>query len=486
MARRALKPCCVLAYLVFAACRAETIPVVECTSNADCAAGAWCSVEHACVTRVALVPDELGHVEAASNALGIEGFWRASADGYDDGGARRGTCQLQGGYPDAQCAVIAQPDPTLGTFPNQGGALCGSGTLKLVPWVNGDFDNAHKWGAEYVFDFAPGGDHSGVLDTELVGIAGISFEIDDAPPPPGVRVEFVAAGEDAPNGPPYWGAGIYLPPSPVRVGTNVVAFDEIRVPGAPKPMKPLAIDAIRFHFPASTERETPFSRCISGLTLLGQSDPALQASDASSTPPAILIDDFEDLDEYPLDRRFDYWQYYTFNPHEDSVHSVIDWRDAAAARDGNGGLNLEWSFADPPDGVFQATGVGLRTLISTTQVYLDVSQYTRLVFSHRYQHAVDDRVPDLGPNCLAAREFTVSFGCPEYGAGFEAWVPMSSEYTTTSLPFRLFTEAAWNYKGVAIEDCLKRVETWNFHMVLDLPDGQCGTGHWFLDNVSLR
>ena len=485
MARGVLSPRWVLACAALAACRAETIPVVDCTSNAECASGTWCGTEHACVTYLALVPNSDGHVDDASNALGVEGFWRVSADGYDESGQRGGTCQVRGGHPDPSCSVITQPDPSLGVFPNQDGVMCSAGISKLVLSGGGQDDYWNIWGAEQVFDFAPGGDRAGVFDADLAGIGGISFEIHDAAPA-GMRVEFLTGNDTSNYGPAYWGAGVYFPPSPVRAGKNLILFDEVRVPKEATPFPPSKLDAIRFHFPATTVQDQPYSACVGGLSLLGKRDPALQTPDARASPPAILIDDFEDQDGYPLDPRFDHWQDYTFGPHEEPVLSVTAWEDSAAADASNGGMNLEWEFRDPPDGAVQGAGVGVRSLISTTQVYLDLSAYSRLVFSHRYEHAVDARVPDLGLDCSASSEIAVSFECPEYGASFTALVPVASSYETALVPFRLFAQAASDPKRVAIEDCLTRVETWNFQMTLALSDGQCGSGHLFLDNVSLR
>jgi hypothetical protein len=197
---------------------------------------------------------------------------------------------------------------------------------------------------------------------------------------------------------------------------------------------------------------------------------------AEAGPPTpILVDDFEDGGPYPVDQRFAVWQYYTYNPPDQPSHAG----NYAPGYNSNGCELLQWSVTDTPDGHLEYPGAGLRTLVK--DVYIDLSQYTRIVFAHRYEPA--------GTPCSATdvpiQNFQVQFGCDELGTVYEYSVPTSPTWQEITLNLSAFAEPMFP-SGYSLTQCLQVTSVLQFVVQPTLADGQCGSGQLFLDDISIR
>jgi eukaryotic-like serine/threonine-protein kinase len=219
----------------------------------------------------------------------------------------------------------------------------------------------------------------------------------------------------------------------------------------------------------------PLTDRIVRADILAASPPALPSTSVQTIPappPPILVDDFEDGDKAPSDPRFARWQFFTWNPQEQQVASWLE-----GPGDGsNLARHLQWYLVDTPNGKVEYTGAGIRTLASN--VYIDLSRYTRIVFSHRYQALGD---------CKPSTRVGVSFGCPEYRTAYQAVLPASEEWVTVSVPFRDFEVPEYLQPAGASQDvCLTVVDGLSFGAFADLEDGECSSGIFSFDSVSLR
>jgi hypothetical protein len=186
------------------------------------------------------------------------------------------------------------------------------------------------------------------------------------------------------------------------------------------------------------------------------------------------LDDFEDGDANPVDPRFAVWQYYSYNSDGGFVAST----PFAPGFNSNGAINLDWEVHDKVDGTRNYPGAGLRTLASNSQVFLDLSRYTRLVFAHRYQHS---------GTCLAVTQLTVSIGCGERASSRFGTVPVSSGWQSTTVELASFQEGHYPPpNGTSLADCLAVADGFLFQAQLDVDDGECASGHLEFDSISFR
>jgi hypothetical protein len=224
------------------------------------------------VSGVTLVPSATGWVDKmdAGNTVGVQGAWYPYGDAYGEA-----KC-MAAGHTAAECSVIIAPDPLAMAFPNTGGVMCTEGTVgKILNGANGMPDYSNMWGAGIGLDLnATGGDNSEKLewDADANGVKGIAFNIDTVPLP-GLRVEFpIPSTEGGTAGSNYWGATGMYPNSPVKMGTNVVLWDQVKAPvggtGTASPDHQKHLLSIQFHVPASTASAGPYKFCISNLTFL--------------------------------------------------------------------------------------------------------------------------------------------------------------------------------------------------------------------------
>jgi hypothetical protein len=203
------------------------------------------------------------------------------------------------------------------------------------------------------------------------------------------------------------------------------------------------------------------------------SDAIPTISVAPPAPTPLLLDDFEDGDAFPADPRFGVWQFFSFNPPGQSVSSRPD----GAGDHSNGGIDLQWSVQDVANGVPEYPGAGLRSVVEN--VYVDLSQYSRIVLSHRYDPATD--------GCQGVTSYTIEFICSELETSYVASVPVSPNWLATSVPLSTFAEPTYQpATGASLADCLGLVDILQFSVQPPIMDGQCGSGTLSLDNISLR
>jgi hypothetical protein len=216
-------------------------------------------------TNVELKADATGYVNA--EAVGIKGAWYAYADSLDASGALGGNCQKVGMHPDAECAQVTKPMP--GSFDNAGdNKLCTEGTVEAVGMLNGAPDYENQWGAGIGLDFnnAGMGAVKAPFDAAAAGIKGVTFTI-DAPPLPGLRVEFPDAATDGKSA-AYWGATSSYGPSPVMAGLNTITWDKVVPPVTTVPaLDTTKIMGIQFHVPTGSAKAA-YKFCISNLSVI--------------------------------------------------------------------------------------------------------------------------------------------------------------------------------------------------------------------------
>jgi len=196
-------------------------------------------------------------------------------------------------------------------------------------------------------------------------------------------------------------------------------------------------------------------------------------------PEPLVVDDFEDFDNLPQSAAFAEWLHYSYNPDRQNVAHRVE----RPGHNSNGSLLLEWVVLDAPDGGVNGTGAGL--VSRSANDYVDLSRFSRLLFSHTYADLYFR--DEIAGDCISTPSFRVSFGCREYGAVFEATVYMSQfGWDTANLPWTLFKEPSLPATGVAIEDCLAYSDGLNFATNTPLEDGQCGSGTLMLDSIAFR
>lgn len=251
-----------------------------------------------------IMPDAAGRIAGSSNPIGVQGLWYATGDQY----GVPGKCVTVGLHPAGDCSEIHTPSPPLlGTpfspagFPNTGGVMCTSGETAVVqPCMAGvttegcpTNDYANMWGAAIGFDVnalsADEGGARSTWDPLARGIIGFSFHLDEVPVATKLRVEVLvlltdaeaaavglpqgAISDEHPDRSPYWGATATFPPSPVRVGTNRVLWNDIIHPTGGIRFDPSRMVGIGFHTPAVARGSSAkglFDYCVSDVTFLTQ------------------------------------------------------------------------------------------------------------------------------------------------------------------------------------------------------------------------
>jgi hypothetical protein len=225
---------------------------------------------------VLLTPSTSGFVAAATNSVGAVGAWYAYGDGYE-GGMPPGKCQAAG-HMTPECSKIdlpILPPGTAGFPPSASGGMCTSGTVaKVIPIVGMTaLDYSNIYGSGIGLDLNnPGGANAvkGAFDAKAKLVTGIAFDIDTVPLG-GLRVEFAATDTDgSTSGSDFWGATPSYPPSPVKVGTNVIHWSDVGTPQAATAghmFNPSLLESIQFHVPTSAA-PAAYSFCISNLRLL--------------------------------------------------------------------------------------------------------------------------------------------------------------------------------------------------------------------------
>jgi len=191
---------------------------------------------------------------------------------------------------------------------------------------------------------------------------------------------------------------------------------------------------------------------------------------------AILLGDFENHTAKPQDSRFQNYQYYAYNPNSPlPAGAFVNSPLVAPGYNSNYGLGLNWQVIDVADGAPNYPGVGVRTLAIG---FVDLSGYDRIVFAHKYTHT---------GTCQAVQFLSVHIGCDEVHTSFESSFPVSTTWTTTSIPFSTFTEPSYlPATGHTVTECLALTQTVYFQAQVDLVDSDCASGSLSLDNIEIR
>jgi hypothetical protein len=274
----------------------------------------------------------------------------------------------------------------------------------------------------------------------------------------------------------YGHFGVRLPAS-ARLTTVEASWDELYQSfGAPAVFDPTQLLALQWNFPVGS----PFDFWLDDVAFVPACSSDGGPINTRPPPPPLLIDNFDDLDALPYDPRFTKWTHYTYNTSASALDhrpgselGVYSWVD----RNGNGSvgdMELEWNLQDVPDGAPDYAGGGLFT---PAKGYIDLSRYTKLVLSHRYEHT---------GNCESITEFSVAIGCDHYHTSFETQIHVASAWKEEELSFSTFHEQTnAPVTGIPMEQCLGFASLLNFSFQSPRADGACATGHLFLDGISV-
>jgi hypothetical protein len=211
---------------------------------------------------------------------------------------------------------------------------------------------------------------------------------------------------------------------------------------------------------------------IAGTGVAGAAGGGVGAGGGDAAP--FVLDDFEDLNALPADPRFSVWQFYAYNPPTAPVSST----PFSPGYNSNGAINLVWAVYDKPDGMNNSAGAGLRTLVSNSVVFVDLSKLSRMVFAHRYFN---------NGTCESITQFTVNIGCGELASAFNHTVAVSEAWQTVTIDLSsLIVDAYPVPNGTTLADCLAVADSIYFDVQTPLADGHCASGELDLDNISFR
>lgn len=211
-----------------------------------------------------------------------------------------------------------------------------------------------------------------------------------------------------------------------------------------------------------------------GSAQAGTGGAAAGTGGTNPAPTPFLLDDFEDGNALPFDPRFADWQFYKYNTTVGFVSSTPFGPGFLS----NGAIDLEWEIYDPVDQIPNYPGAGLRTLVSQQQVAVDLSRYTRIVFSHRYTHS---------GTCRALTQLHLAIWCGERATSFVRTIPVSTAWQTTTLELSSFQEGAYPPpNGTPLSACLAAADDFLFQAQVDLKDGECASGRLEFDTISFR
>jgi hypothetical protein len=199
----------------------------------------------------------------------------------------------------------------------------------------------------------------------------------------------------------------------------------------------------------------------------------VQPGHAPATP--IVIDTFEQTATgVPEDARFGIWTFYAYNPSMQGPGDFVSSGITGPGFGSNYAIELNWQVTDVADGKPNYPGVGLKTDVSG---YIDLTAYDRFVFDQQYSN------PD---NCESLMNIEVIFVCSELHASFSASVPVSSQWSTSTIDFTSLVPPDGAPPPASIGDCFKVIDTIIFQEQIDLPDGACASGSLLLDDIEIR
>jgi hypothetical protein len=190
----------------------------------------------------------------------------------------------------------------------------------------------------------------------------------------------------------------------------------------------------------------------------------------TARPEPIVIDTFENGSLIPDDPRFNRWGSVVYN----TDLATREYRVTGPGFDSAFSLMLTWEFSDPPDGIFNYPDALIRTQALGA---IDVTAHESLTFAYRYEAA---------GACRPLTVLRVSLGCSELVTAFQTLVPIDSTWRVASLPFTDFAEPDWGITGASWQDCLSRVDEYQFISSYGLADGECAAGTLWLDDIAIR
>jgi hypothetical protein len=196
----------------------------------------------------------------------------------------------------------------------------------------------------------------------------------------------------------------------------------------------------------------------------------------------LVVDDFDHADFQPTDPAFQRWVCFAYNPPQSDGYTC-----GHDAGDGsNYSLFLDATVDDPPDGQEQNGGAGVGTYGTTPQ---DFSQFSELVF--------DVELESGSPPLPSFAQLQVQLGCATALASDGAThgdlmvvqdAPYGRSWQTDTLELDNFSAPTWlGYQpagGVAA--CLGRVDSLQFAVTPQLPDGQSARFTLHIDDILLR
>jgi hypothetical protein len=177
---------------------------------------------------VLITPDATGHVDAASNSLGINGNWFTYVD------------------------TASTISPGTGSFANVGGNMCTQGTLVASASSYGGIGfELNDSGGQQPFNLTKN------------GVTGFSFMLSGTLPTGGIRFAYGKKGDDNVFFATVDTIGLNTVPAsvpPLGQGSWETA----------ETWDPTLVAIIEFQIPGSATAATPFSFCVSSLTALTQ------------------------------------------------------------------------------------------------------------------------------------------------------------------------------------------------------------------------
>jgi hypothetical protein len=233
---------------------------------------------------IALVPTSTGYIDDSANS-GVIGPWYTYSDaagpaaGPSDSDFAGSSCK-KGGFAMSDCSVV-MPTPGQPVPPDvTSGAMCATGTGAIVlPGASGQPDYSDLWGAGLALDFNNKGGDAGPKGTfDLSKYTGIGFIFTGSNIPVNhMRVNFPFTGENNNSDSPYWQGDTQDYSSLTNNKMVTIKWAEVGGPKyltaqtppiTPPKFDPTKVESIQFQVFTNKTTATPFSFCVSNLTLL--------------------------------------------------------------------------------------------------------------------------------------------------------------------------------------------------------------------------
>jgi hypothetical protein len=199
----------------------------------------------------------------------------------------------------------------------------------------------------------------------------------------------------------------------------------------------------------------------------------------SVDPGPLVIDDFDDGDLLPTDRRFDQWRCLAFNPSTNQNYGC----DHDLGDNSPHSLVLTATIADALNGTQDHGGAGLYT---KTDVPEDFSRFHALVFSDM----LESGNPPIPSNALLYMELGCSTAHADDGSTpGDLYVNQGASYKnywqTIRLGLSSFSSPPWQDRHLqgGPAACLASVDSIHITVDAQLPDGQTGRFILHVDDI---